>query len=199
MFKTARQSSCTCSSKLHQHNCSKSRHRKYPDKDNSPGNSGSHLPGSRGPQEGVRVYASLPEVCCGEDQISGENFLHNPPPTPSTPYERKYYPVIQMKEKRSVVSDKILLFDRKIDLFKECIMEMSTYFIGMIDRAWSMTLTEVLGSTRRRSISKQPSCCSSMLLSNMDPERWVLFTCHMTDVSYNCWDVILVGEIKFKK
>lgn len=88
------------------------------------------MPGSRGPQEGVRVHASLPEVCCGEDQISGENSLHNPPPppTPSTPYERKYYPVIQMKEKRSVVSDKILLFDRKIDLFKECIMEMSTYF-----------------------------------------------------------------------
>lgn len=134
MFKTARQSSCTCSSKLHQHNCSKSRHRKYPDKDNSPGNSGSHLPGSRGPQEGVRVHASLPEVCCGEDQISGENFLHThtplpPPPTPSTPYERKSYPEIQMKEKHSVVSDKNLLFDRKMfDLFKECIMEMSTYF-----------------------------------------------------------------------
>lgn len=131
MFKTARQSSCTCSSKLHQHNCSKSRHRKYPDKDNSPGNSGSHLPGSRGSQEGVRVHASLPEVCCGEDQISGENFLHktSPPPTPSTPYERKSYPEIQMKEKQSVVSDKNLLFDRKMfDLFKECIMEMSTYF-----------------------------------------------------------------------
>lgn len=82
MFKTARQSSCTCSSKLHQHNCSKSCHRKYPDKDNSPGNSGSHLPGSRGSQEGVRVHASLPEVCCGEDQISGENFLHKTSPPP---------------------------------------------------------------------------------------------------------------------
>lgn len=34
-----------------------------------------------------------------------------------------------MKEKQSVVSDKNLLFDRKMfDLFKECIMEMSTYF-----------------------------------------------------------------------
>lgn len=33
-----------------------------------------------------------------------------------------------MKEKRFVVFDKILLFDRKIDLFKECIMEMSIYF-----------------------------------------------------------------------
>lgn len=52
-----------------------------------------------------------------------------PPPTPSTPYERKSYPEIQMKEKQSVVSDKNLLFDRKMfDLFKECIMEMSTYF-----------------------------------------------------------------------
>lgn len=123
MFKTARQSSCTCSSKLHQHNCSKSRHRKYPDKDNSPGNSGSHLPGSRGPQEGVGVHATLPEVCCGEDQISGENFLHTHTPLPPlnsvTPYERKSYPEIQMKDKHSVVSDKILLFDRKMfDLFQ---------------------------------------------------------------------------------
>lgn len=199
MFKTARQSSCTCSSKLHQHNCSKSRHRKYPDKDNSPGNSGSHLPGSRGPQEGVGVHASLPEVCCGEDQISGENFLHTPPPL-RYPLSEKILPINTNERKTLWFLIKICyLIENFLICSKNVFWKWAHIFIGMIDRAWSMTLTEVLGSTRRRSISKQPSCCSSMLLSNMDPERWVLFTCHMTDVSYNCWGVILVGEIKFKK
>lgn len=54
-----------------------------------------------------------------------------------------------------MVFDKNLLFDRKMfDLFKECIMEMSIYFIGMIDRVWLMILIEVLGFIRRRFILK---------------------------------------------
>lgn len=43
----------------------------------------------------------------------------SPPPNSVTPYKRKSYPEIQMKDKHSVVSDKILLFDRKMfDLFQ---------------------------------------------------------------------------------
>lgn len=180
MFKTARQSSCTCSSKLHQHNCSKSCHRKYSDKDNSPGNSGSHLPGSRGPQEGVRVHASLPEVCCGEDQISGENFLHktSPPPPLLQPLMRENLTQKYKWKKNSLwfLIKICYLIEKCLICSKNVLWKWAHIFICMIDRAWSMTLTEVLGSTRRRYISKQPSCCSSMLLSNMDPERWVLFT-----------------------
>lgn len=134
MFKTARQSSCTCSSKLHQHNCSKSRHRKYPDKDNSPGNSGSHLPGSRGPQEGVGVHATLPEVCCREDQISGENFLHthtppSPPPTLLPLIRENLTQKYKWKTNTLWFLIKFCcLIEKCLICFKECILEMSTYF-----------------------------------------------------------------------
>lgn len=105
-----------------------------------------------------------------------------------------------MKEKQSVVSDKNLLFDRKMfDLFKECIMEMSTYFYWYY---WQSLINDLDRST---GIYKEEVHLKTAIMLFINaalkygPGKVSSFYLHITDVNYKYMGVILVGEIKFKK